>query len=656
MKLLRVLKPYVYAALVIGLLLSLQFIVPEYSTLAASFIFFAAIILIPIYLGFGPAMFFMLACMFIYVYFYTKPGYTLMIGWQRFLRLMVAIVQFSIIIFLAYRFRVFRKMKKTSDKRFRSLVESSKNAVILMNADGKKTYASPAVENILGYNIEEFLAIPSFNSEYHVETDAEKTFKWALAHPGESVTLIHQFKHKNGHYVILETTLTNLLEEPEVSSVVLNVRDLTKEKTAEESAVIQKNRLEIINSIGRSISAELELQPILQTVTDATTKLSGAQFGAFFYNAIDEKGESYMLYTLSGADRSQFDKFGMPRNTAVFHETFSGSSIVRVDDIKKDPRYGKSEPHFGMPRGHLPVTSYMAVPVKTKNGEVIGGLFYGHELPGVFTADAEEIVSGVASQAAIAIDNARLFEEQKKLIEENERLLQLAADVNEKKDEFISIASHELKTPLTTTKAYVQLLQREFADLNDKRLLDYINKTVNNVNKLQTLVEDLLNISKIQAGKLEYNMRDASIMHIVSEAVDNITGPGATHAVRIEGDTNAFVYADAQRIEQVVSNLLSNAMKYSPGEHEVVLSVNDEPTQVVISVKDKGIGIHEADKEKVFNRFERLDNDHRFSGLGIGLYLANEIVKRHNGDMWLDSQVGKGSTFYFSLPKSEPII
>lgn len=654
MNIVRLLKPYFFAALWIGVMLGIHYVAPDVSNIVASLVFFTGVILIPIYLGFGPAMFFMLSSMLIYIYFFTNPGHTLAIGWPRFLRVLVAIVQFTIIIFLAYRYRVYRKMKLTSEKRFRALVEHSKNAVVMFDEEKRKIYASPVVEQIFGYTPEEFIRIPSLTKVKPEEVDHIKdVLDWVMKHPGESKTIINNYQHKNGNYIILETTMTNLFHMPEVKAVVSNIRDITQQRLAEEASIKQKNQLEIINSIGKTISAELDLQSILQTVTDATTRLSGAQFGAFFYNAINENGEEYMLYTLSGADRSQFDKFGMPRNTAVFHATFSGLSNVRVDDIKKDPRYGKSAPHFGMPRGHLPVTSYLAVPVKSKAGEVIGGLFYGHEKPGVFTEEAEQIVSGVASQAAIAIDNARLFEEQKKLIEENERLLQLASELNEKKDEFISIASHELKTPLTTTKAYVQLLQREFAEaeLTDKRLSDYINKTVNNINKLQSLIEDLLNISKIQAGKLEYNMQQSRIMDVIAEAVENISNTGATHAVRIEGESNARVNADPQRIEQVISNLLSNAMKYSPGEKEVIVTVKEESSKIIVSVHDRGIGISEENKEKVFNRFERLDNDHRFSGLGIGLYLADEIIKRHNGNMWFESEVGKGSTFYFSLPK-----
>jgi PAS domain S-box-containing protein len=191
--------------------------------------------------------------------------------------------------------------------------------------------------------------------------------------------------------------------------------DVTERKAAEQALRAQTNRLAALNRIARTVSREFDLERIVQTVTDSATELSGAQFGAFFYNVQNERGESYQLFSLSGAPREAFEKFGLPRNTAVFEPTFRGAGVVRSDDIRKDPRYGKNAPHHGMPRGHLPVVSYLAVPVVSRSGEVHGGLFFGHEQPGVFTPEAEEIVMGIAAHAAIAIDNSRLYHAEKHL-------------------------------------------------------------------------------------------------------------------------------------------------------------------------------------------------------------------------------------------------
>jgi PAS domain S-box-containing protein len=172
----------------------------------------------------------------------------------------------------------------------------------------------------------------------------------------------------------------------------------------------QKETLETINRVGQMLAGELDIHKLVQAVTDAATELTGARFGSFFYNVLNEEGASYMLYTLSGVPREAFAHFPMPRATDLFGPTFRGEGVLRIADVKKDPRYGNNSPYYGMPEGHLPVTSYLAVPVVSRSGEVLGGLFFGHPDADVFTARHERLVVGLAAQAAVAIDNARLFD------------------------------------------------------------------------------------------------------------------------------------------------------------------------------------------------------------------------------------------------------
>ncbi|MBH3439942.1 GAF domain-containing protein [Pseudomonas luteola] len=186
------------------------------------------------------------------------------------------------------------------------------------------------------------------------------------------------------------------------------------------------DRFEILNRIGARLAAELDLDKLVQEATDAAVALIQAQFGAFFYNVLNEQGESYMLYTLSGVPREAFANFPMPRKTTVFGPTFKGEGIVRSDDITQDARYGKNMPYTGMPPGHLPVRSYLAVPVVSRSSEVLGAMFFGHAEPGMFTEEHEYLLDGIAGQAAIAIDNARLFRKAQNELAERKRAEQLA--------------------------------------------------------------------------------------------------------------------------------------------------------------------------------------------------------------------------------------
>lgn len=189
-------------------------------------------------------------------------------------------------------------------------------------------------------------------------------------------------------------------------------------KQADEQLQEKTQELETLRRTGELLIAELDLQKLVQIVTDEATALCGAEFGSFFYNVLDERGESYVLYTLSGVPREAFSRFPMPRNTHIFSPTFSGTGVVRSDDITQDPRYGKNPPYNGMPHGHLPVRSYLAVPVIARSGEVIGGLFFGHSQTGVFTNRKEKTLVALAAQAALAMDNARLFEAAQREIAE----------------------------------------------------------------------------------------------------------------------------------------------------------------------------------------------------------------------------------------------
>ncbi len=213
----------------------------------------------------------------------------------------------------------------------------------------------------------------------------------------------------DGNTAWLYTNATVLRENGKPIRLLGAALDITDRKNSEFELRDRTNTLETLNEVGHKLVAELELNAIVQAVTDAGRTISKAQFGAFFFNVKDGKGGSYMLYTLSGLPREAFDKFGMPRNTAIFEPTFSGRGPVRIADVLADSRYGKNPPHKGMPEGHPPVRSYLAIPVISRSGQVLGGLFFGHSTPAVFTQDAEDAIIGLAAQAAMAIDNADLY-------------------------------------------------------------------------------------------------------------------------------------------------------------------------------------------------------------------------------------------------------
>jgi signal transduction histidine kinase/DNA-binding response OmpR family regulator len=218
----------------------------------------------------------------------------------------------------------------------------------------------------------------------------------------------------------------------------------------------------------------------------------------------------------------------------------------------------------------------------------------------------------------------------------------------QKKDEFISIASHELKTPLTSIKAYVQLLERTLAADADENNIKYIKRAQLQIDKLSSLINDLLDISKMDSGKMQFNKKEFDLEQLLNSTIDIIQQTNSTHQIIKTGTSDGFVFGDEVRIEQVIINYLSNAIKYSPGKDKVWVNLDNTPEGIKVSVTDEGMGIPADKQQHVFNKFYRADQT--MQGLGIGLYICSEIIKRHQGIFGLTSEQGKGSTFYFILP------
>ncbi|WP_162996536.1 PAS domain S-box protein [Mucilaginibacter celer] len=530
-----------------------------------------------------------------------------------------------------------QKSDESKQAMLASIIDSSEDPIISKTLDGVITSWNNAAQRLFGYTEEEIIGkhitilIPE-------ERHDEEQLIISKIKANERVEHFETVrKTKAGDDVKISLTVSPIRDsDNKVIGASKIIRDIGRQKEAEERMQQYAERLEILNSIGQVISAELDIQNILQKVTDATTQLCGAQFGAFFHNLVNEQGESYALFTLSGAHREAFEKFGMPRNTAVFHPTFSGEGTVRVDDITKDARYGKNAPHFGKPEGHLPVVSYLAVPVRAKSGSVIGGLFFGHPQPGMFTQEHEQLVEAVAAQAAVALDNAKLYEDIKQL--------------NEKKDEFIGLASHELRTPVTSLKGYLQIIARNLAA--DEKNKTLANKALDQVGKLTTLISDLLDVTKIQTGKLPFTYADFDVVEMLADLREILQQTNPSHRLILNLPPDGLlINGDSQRIEQVVINLVTNAVKYSPKANEVIITAGVQGDKFRVSVQDFGIGIQPDQLERVFSRFYRVENlASHMSGLGIGLYICNEIVLRHNGRLWVESEYGKGSIFYFEIP------
>ena len=439
------------------------------------------------------------------------------------------------------------------------------------------------------------------------------------------------------------------------------VQDITARKSTEATLREQTDALSTLNKLGKIISAELDLHKAVQAVTDAATELTGARFGSFFYNVHNEDGGSYMLYTLAGVPPEAFAHFPMPRATDLFGPTFRGEGSVRIADVKRDSRYGKNSPYYGMPPGHLPVRSYLAVPVISSSGNVLGGLFFGHPEAGAFTERAELLVVGLAAQAAIAMDNATLFEAAKKArleaeraAAENEHLYRKAEDSSRLKDEFLATISHELRTPLTSILGWARMLRsHQLSDEDYNKALETIER---NAHSQAQLIDDLLDVSRIITGKLRMDVRPADPNEFIEAAIEALKPAAVAKGVRVQKimDTGvASVPGDPVRLQQVVWNLLSNAIKFTPRGGRVQVRLERVDSHIEIVISDTGQGIAADFLPYVFDRFRQADQrtSRQHGGMGLGLSIVRHLVELHGGSVNASSAgEGQGSTFTVQLP------
>jgi chemotaxis family two-component system sensor kinase Cph1 len=226
-----------------------------------------------------------------------------------------------------------------------------------------------------------------------------------------------------------------------------------------------------------------------------------------------------------------------------------------------------------------------------------------------------------------------------------------AEELMSRKDEFMSIASHELKTPITSLKASLQLVERIVdKDVALHPVAPFLEKAVKQVNKLTDIVHELMDVTRIQAGRLELSKTDFNLMDMIEECQEQCIAENNKHTVHINGDPNLVIQADRIRLEQVVSNLLTNALKYSSENGAIFIKFEKNDNKIKVAVTDNGIGIPEDKISNIFDRFYRVENTSKnFSGIGLGLYISSEIIKRHQGQIGVESTLGKGSTFWFII-------
>jgi len=440
-------------------------------------------------------------------------------------------------------------------------------------------------------------------------------------------------------------------------------RDITEQRRVEDALQKKARVLELLNKTGTILTAKLDVRMLAQAVIDAATEISGAKMGAFFYSTDARRGKGFSLQAVAGMSMADFDTCGLPRAGALFDLTLSGAPLIHLDDMTKDPRY--EAPTQGARGAEKPalIRSYLAVPVASGSAEVIGGLFFGHPDAGVFDERAERLVTGIAAQAGVSIDNARLYEVARQAAEEREKLLDSeraarseAEHMSRMKDEFLAMLAHELRNPLAPLRNSVEILRRGGAaplELEETRAI--MDRQIAHMTRL---VDDLLDVNRISRGKLELRLERISLADALRSAVETSRPliAGRQHSFQATlPDDSLLVDADLVRLSQAFTNLLNNAAKYTPDGGSVALRTVADAQGVTVSVEDSGIGVPAHLGSRIFDMFVQGEGSPSMpqaqGGLGIGLTLVRKIIEMHGGSIRAESRSdGPGSCFVVRLP------
>ena len=543
---------------------------------------------------------------------------------------------------------------RQSEEDLRALADSIPQLAWIANFDGTMAWYNQRWHDYTGTTPDE-MAGDGWDTAYDPHFLPQMLEGWKSAlHRGTPFEMEFPIRGSDGRYRWFLTRANPVRRGEQLLRWFGTSTDVDEVKHVEEALRDETRVLELLNNTGTTLAGTLDLPSLLQETVDAATRISGARFGAFYYDAeheADAAGNEPLLtvaQAVNGVSAQQA--------AAIAFDLRMGPAM-RHNDLQTAPDDGTEEGHDGAPV----LRSCLSLPVRSRSGQLLGRLLLGHPQPGMFSLRSERIVAAIAAQAAVALDNTRLYVEARRAAEERKVLLDSerearaeAERTNQLKDEFLTTLSHELRTPLSAILGWAQVLRRGTRDQAD--LHRGLNSIERNARAQAQLIEDLLDMSRITSDKVMLEMQTIVPATVIASAIETLRpafdAKHITVHTRIADDAGTMT-GDPSRMQQVIWNLLSNALKFTPQGGSVDVNVAREGTRLLLTIADNGVGIRADFLPHVFDRFRQADasTTRKHGGLGLGLAIVKHLVEQHGGTVAASSPGDlQGATFTVRLP------
>ncbi len=541
-------------------------------------------------------------------------------------------------------------------QRTEAMIGGMPDGVMLVDGDGRTAFINPAGQRMLARSD---LGIPIFKqaelygllNEDGEPLDAKELPAARALSTGRAVHDATMIVRRDGHDVAISTSATPLHEEGRIAGVIVTLRDITERRRLEAEMQNQAERAQILADAGAFFSSNIDPVWVTQAIAERVAEVLGD------WSAVILKGSDSKELRVASIYHRDMTSLGLAwsyiyRQPLVIGEGVVGQ-VVSTGIPSLTTNVGSAA--AGM-SGTTDTTSYHApsmqlasllvLPLRTRR-EILGALVVAaNTAERAMTDENLPLAEMLAERASLAIDNAKLFTEQ---VEARRKV----EDLSRLKDEFLSIASHELRTPVTSIKGYTQLAKTLIRENDLTTSEEYLDIALDQIDRMSRLILELLDVSRIETGRLEIRREPIEWSLFVREVVERHHTAVTERRFHLKlPDDTMIVTGDRDRLQQVLGNLLENAVKYSPEGSEIFVGVDHRDSDVVTSVCDRGIGIPADELTMVFERFHRgrQVSSTNYGGLGLGLYITRQIVERHNGAIWVESKEGVGTTFSFSLP------